>query len=106
MDKLEQAIYKIRDLVKSLKPGTVAGGRNMPSIKAPDATKSAVKPPKLSVKPPKLPGIDTESKVNPVKSAEQTQNKDIKDIKMKEAQSALKAKPLAKVDPETGQWSL
>ena len=106
MDNLEQIIHRIRDLVKSLKPGTVAGGRNMPTITQPTSNIKAPSSPKVSVKPPKMPGVSPESKVNPIKSAEQTQNKDIKDIKMKEAQSVLKIKPMVKVDSKTGQWSL
>lgn len=89
MDKLLEKLHEIK---KSLKPGTVAGGRNMPTIKTPMDNG-----PKINAKDgaQKLKGIAQGSKVNPVKSAEQTQNKDIKDMKMKEAQQALKVKPLA-----------
>jgi hypothetical protein len=48
----------------------------------------------------KLPGIKATSKKNPIKIAQQTQNKDIKDIKMKEAQESLK------INKSTGQWEL
>ena len=49
---------------------------------------------------PKLPGLAAQSKKNPVKVIEQIKNKDIKDQKMKEAQSNLK------INKSTGQWSL
>lgn len=104
MDKLLEMLGQIEELAKSLKPGTVAGGRNMPSIAA-----ATPKIPKPKV-PGKMPGIRPPSKVNPVKSAEQTQNKDVKDIKIKEAQSALKIKPIAKSEQikfsPNGQWSI
>lgn len=54
-----------------------------------------------------IPNIAQPSKKNPMKSAEQTQNKDIKDLKMKEAQAALKAKAPQMIKFEkNGQWSL
>lgn len=112
MESLVKKLLQIKDLCKMLKPKTVDGGRNMPTMD------SLSKPP--SVKPPaapKLPGTAEPSKVNPVKSAEQIQNKDIKDIKMKEAQSALSAKPKNLTKQEyaegkhitfhkNGQWSI
>lgn len=54
-----------------------------------------------------IPNVAPQSKKNPLKSAEQTQNKDIKDLKMKEAQAALKAKAPQMIKFEkNGQWSL
>lgn len=54
-----------------------------------------------------IPNVAPKSKKNPLKSAEQTQNKDIKDLKMKEAQAALKTKAPQMVKFEkNGQWSL
>jgi len=54
-----------------------------------------------------IPGVKQPSKVNPINSAEQTQNKDIKDMKMKEAQAAMgkKAPQMIKFE-KNGQWSL
>jgi hypothetical protein len=52
-----------------------------------------------------MPGIKQASKKDPMKSAEQTQNKDIKDIKLKEAQSVLKKPEMVKFE-KNGQWSL
>ena len=45
------------------------------------------------------------SKKNPMKQAEQTQNKDIKDIKMKEAQAQMKGPEMVKFD-SNGQWNM
>ena len=88
MDKL---LAKLHEIKKSLKPGTVEGGRNMPTIKTPFDNGPKTN---STTGTQKLKGIGPGSKVNPVKQAEQVQNQDIKDIKMKEAQAALKVKPL------------
>jgi hypothetical protein len=107
MNKVLDMLGELEELVKNLKPGTVEGGRAMPSIKAATPTPKLPKP---TTSTPKIPGVRPPSKVNPVKSAQQTQNKDIKDIKLKEAQSALAAKPMAKSETvsfnENGQWSI
>jgi len=81
---------KIEKLLKALKTQTT-----LPSIKMPEA-----KVPKAKASLPKAPDLQQGSKKNPVKVAEQTQNKDIKDVKMKEAQEHLK------INKSTGQWSL
>lgn len=88
MSDLEKVFDRVIDLLKGLKPGTVAGGRDMPSIKMSPATK--ITPPSTN----KISGIKPGNQKNPVKQAQQIQNKDIKDNKMKEAQAALNAKPI------------
>lgn len=52
-------------------------------------------------------GITQPSKKNPLKQAQQTQNKDIKDIKMKEAQAKLSINKgeVLRIDPR-GQWTI
>lgn len=87
MSDLDKVFDRVLDLLKGLKPGTVAGGRAMPSIKQPSVTGGVQAPNKIS-------GVSQSSQKSPVKSAEQIQNADIKDQKMKDAQSALKVKPL------------
>ena len=67
----------------------------LPSIKMPKLSLTGVKSNST-----KIPGINQASKKNPVKSAEQISNKDIKDIKLREAQDQLK------INKSTGQWSL
>lgn len=81
---------KIENLLKALKVQT-----SLPSIKSPE-----VKLPSVSSKQPKIPGVQQGAKKNPTKVAEQTQNKDIKDVKLKEAQEHLK------INKSTGQWNL
>ena len=81
-------LNKIEKLLKSLQA-------TLPSIKS-----STIKLPKVSTSQPKIPGVQQGSKKNPVKIAEQTQNKDIKDVKMKEAQEHFK------INKSTGQWSI
>jgi len=84
-------------------PGSVKAGAVLPSVNTlvpkPGNNSNASKM--------KMPGVNQPSKKNPLKSIEQTQNKDIKDLKMKEAQSALKAKAPEMIKFEkNGQWSL
>lgn len=94
MDSLIKAFDDILDLLKGIKPGTVAGGRDMPSLSMP---KASVKPP-VQNSSTKISSVKPPSQKNPVKQAQQIQNKDIKDIKMREAQSALKLKGVEKAD--------
>ncbi len=109
-DKISKKSIKERleDLKKAMNqkglggPGSVKAGAVLPSInKLPKPGNNS-----LSSKMG-MPGIKQGSKKNPIKSAEQTQNKDIKDLKMKEAQNALKAKAPEMVKFEkNGQWSI
>ena len=80
---------KMEDLLKALKAQAT-----LPTIKSPEVKLPQVK------SQLKAPGIQQGSKKNPLKVAEQTQNKDVKDIKMKEAQDHLK------INKSTGQWKL
>jgi len=81
---------KLETLLKALKNQSI-----LPSIKTTDSSI-----PKINSPQSKIPGVSQGSKKNPIKVAEQTQNKDIKDIKMKEAQQQFK------INKSTGQWSL
>lgn len=82
---------KLEELLKALKAQSI-----LPSIK----TKTAPSPKVAAAKPIKLPGLTPTNQKNPVKQAEQTQNKDIKDMKMREAQEKLA------INKSSGQWSL
>lgn len=100
MDKLQDKLLKLKEtLEKGMKNGGIGGqgsvkaGAVLPSIskpKAPGSTNSST---------PSVGQAPT-SKKNPVKQAEQIQNKDIKDRKLQEAQSALKGPQLSKEDLE------
>ena len=65
--------------------GSIKSGASLPFREKPIKTNNNSLASKV-----KIPGISQKSKKNPVNVAEQTHNKDIKDIKMKEAQAALK----------------
>lgn len=79
----------IEELLKALKEQV------LPSVKAPE-----VKLPSVKSKQTKIPGVEQGSKKNPFKVLQQIKNKDVKDIKMKEAQEQLN------INKSTGQWSL
>lgn len=110
MDKLQDKLLKLKEtLQKGMNnagiggPGSVKLGAVLPSIKR---VTSAGKPAGNNSATPST-GIKQPSKKNPLKSAEQTQNKDIKDLKMKEAQAQMKAKAPEMIKFEkNGQWSL
>ena len=87
-------LNKLEELLKILRTQTAS---LLPSIKMPKPKSLSNGPSRLA---PKLPGLPAANKKNPIKSAQQTQNPDIKDIKMKEAQEHLK------INKSTGQWSL
>lgn len=107
------SIESIRKKLEELKKGMRNAG-----IGGKGAVKAGATLPSINNKMPKpghnslstkigIPGVGQSSKKNPVKSAEQTQNKDIKDMKMKEAQAALKAKAPEMIKFEkNGQWSI
>lgn len=108
MDSLEDKLLKLKEVLeKGMKnggiggPGAVKLGAMLPSVK--DVT-SAGKPAGNNSATPSI-GIKQPKKKNAKKQAEQTQNKDIKDIKMKEAQDALKNSEVVKFE-KNGQWSL
>lgn len=83
-------LEKIEKLLKAIKAQVV-----LPSISLPK-----VETPKLKTPGTKMLGIIQPTKKNPVNVAQQVQNKDIKDIKLKEAQEHLK------INKSTGQWSI
>lgn len=107
-DNLEKKLKELKELLeKNMSnkglggPGSIKAGAVLPSINTmtPKVGNNSKTP---SVNPAQP------SKKNPVKQAEQVQNKDIKDIKMKEAQATLalkKDEEVIKFD-ENGQWSL
>lgn len=123
MSSLEDKLLKLKEILeKGMKNGGIGGpgavkikGAILPSINnlVPKVGNNSATP---SI------GISQESKKNPIKQAQQTQNKDIKDIKMKEAQATLALKkdevaPDGSNNRETyekefvkfddnGQWSL
>ena len=82
-------------------PGSIKAGAVLPSINT--------MVPKVgnNSKTPSVNPVQS-SKKNPIKQAQQIQNKDIKDIKMKEAQAAFKINKSEEVVKfnENGQWSL
>lgn len=98
---------RLEELKKAMKqgglggPGSIKAGAVLPSInKLPKPGNNSLAS-KIGI-----PSVGQASKKNPIKSAEQTQNKDIKDLKMKEAQAAMKAKAPEMVKFEkNGQWS-
>lgn len=108
METLKDKLLKLKEnLTKGMNnrgiggKGSVKLGAILPSIKSVTTTKKKTG----NNSSTKSTGISQPSKVNPIKSAEQTQNKDIKDVKMKEAQIAMKGSPMVKFD-DNGQWSL
>jgi len=108
MDELKDKLLKLKEgLAKAMKQGGIGGkgavklGAILPTIKS---VTTAGKPGGNNSKTPSL-GITQPSKKNPVKQAEQIQNKDLKDIKMKDAQAQIKAQPMVKFE-KNGQWSI
>jgi len=108
MNKLKDKLLKLKEgLSKAMKQGGIGGkgavklGAILPSIKR---VTSAGKAGGNNSKTPNL-GITQPSKKNPIKQAEQTQNKDLKDIKMADAKSKVKSMDVVKFDAN-GQWSL
>lgn len=108
MSSLKDKLLKIKEILeKGMKnggiggPGSVKSGASLPSLPKVGSTNNNSATASVGVAP--------KSKKNPIKSAEQTQNKDIKDIKMKEAQAAMSTQAIKsemiKFD-EHGQWSL
>ncbi|CAB4124709.1 hypothetical protein UFOVP53_24 [uncultured Caudovirales phage] len=109
MDKLEENLLEIKDLLeKGMNnagiggPGAVKGGAVLPSIS------KLPKPGNISTAGKvKIPGQASATKKNPINVAEQTHNKDIKDIKMKEAHANLVMQKSDEVSiADNGQWSL
>jgi hypothetical protein len=98
MEELEKKLKRLKELLeKGMQnagiggPGSVKAGMVLPSIS------KLPKPGHTSVAGKvKIPNATPATKKNPIKSAEQTHNKDIKDIKMKEAHAQLKIKPMEK----------
>lgn len=106
---MEELIKKLNKLKELLEKGMNNAGLGGPgSVKAGKVLPSMPKLPKpgnnsLAGKV-KIPNVAPASKVNPIKSAEQTQNKDIKDLKMKEAQAHFSKEELTV--KKNGQWEL
>lgn len=98
MDELEKKLRDLKELLEKGMNNTGLGGAG--------SVKSGLVLPTLSKLPKaghtsnagqvKIPNVTPATKKSPVKSAEQTQNKDIKDLKMKEAQAQLAVKPMTK----------
>ncbi len=110
LDKIKDILQKAKvlgkiqlELEKGMKnsglggPGSVKRGLVKPSLPKLSKPGNNSATPSLGIKQP--------SKKNPIKSAEQTQNKDIKDIKMKEAKQQLVQPEMVKFE-KNGQWSL
>jgi hypothetical protein len=109
---MEDLVKKLKELKELLEKGmNNAGLGGMGSVKAGAVLPSISKLPKpgnnsLAGKV-KIPNPAPVSQKDPIKSAQQTQNKDIKDLKMKEAHAQLKAKPIEKLTiQKSGQWTL
>lgn len=109
MDKLEAKLLELKELLeKSMNnigvggAGKIKAGAVLPSIN------KLPKPGHVSVAGAvKIPGQAAAPKKNPLNVAEQTHNKDIKDIRMKEAQAELAMKKNDEVTfAKNGQWSL
>lgn len=112
---MEDLIKKLKELKDSLEKGM-----NNVGLGGLGSVKSGVVLPTISKLPKpgnnslagkvKIPNTTPTTKKNPIKSAEQTQNKDIKDLKMKEAQAQLVMKPMVKQEQlsieKNGQWKL
>lgn len=95
LSKTEEIKLRLEELKKAAGlggiggPGAIKAGASLPGIKTPSSTVS-----NMSSTP--STGTKQASTKNPMKQAEQTQNKDIKDIKLKEAQAALASPSMQK----------
>lgn len=94
MEELEKKLQELREMLEKGMKNSGIGG--VGSVKAGAVLPSISKMPKpgnnSNAGKVKMPGIAQPSKKDPIASAEQIQNKDIKDLKMKEAQAALSMK--------------
>jgi hypothetical protein len=94
MSNLEDKLLELKELLEKGMKNSGLGG--VGSVKAGAVLPSISKMPKpgnaSQAGAVGIPGQASASKVNPIKSAEQTHNKDIKDIKMKEAHAQLAMK--------------
>jgi hypothetical protein len=106
LKKTQEIREKLEEFKKAMKqgglggPGSVKAGAMLPSMpKMPKPGHNSI------ASSTGIPGIKQPSKKNPIKSAEQTQNPDIKDMKMREAQEMLTKPSVLKFD-DNGQWSL
>lgn len=110
MDKLKDKLLKLKEeLVKSMNNAGIGGpgavkrlGAILPSVKA---VTTAGKKTGNNSSTPSL-GIKQPSKKNPIKQAEQIQNSDIKDRKMKEAKADMNVGPEKLKLSKNGQWSI
>lgn len=101
--KCEDILNKLKELKKGMDNsglgglGSVKAGMSRPTMpKLPKPGNNSATP-SVNVAQP--------SKKNPMKVAEQTHNKDIKDIKMKEAQAQMKGPEMVKFE-KNGQWKI
>ena len=109
MDKLEENLLKIKDLLEKAMnnsgiggTGAIKGGAVLPSISKLPKPGNASTAGKV-----KIPGVANPGKKNPINVAEQTHNKDIKDIRMKEAHATVVMQKSDEVSfADNGQWSL
>ena len=106
MESLKDKLLKLKEVLSKGMQNAGIGGKG--SVKSGAVLPSISKLPKPgnNSATPSI-GISQPSKKDPMKQAEQTQNKDIKDIKMKEAQAKLnlKKEEVVKFD-SNGQWSI
>jgi hypothetical protein len=90
--EFDKQIEELEELLKGMKS---LQAPVLPSISS--VSNKPLKPLKNAVK---MPQAAPKSNKNPVKQAEQVQNKDIKDMSMREAREKLK------VNKATGQWEI
>lgn len=105
INKLENLENKITNLKKAMNNSGIGG---VGSVKAGAVLPNKVpKGPKIGhnslASKVKIPSVTNQSKKDPMRSIQQIQNKDIKDLKMKEAAAALV--PVVKFE-KNGQWSI
>ena len=112
-----QHIEKEHPLVPHTPKPELKKGMNNAGIGGPGAIKAGAVLPSISKLPKpgnistagkvKIPGQANPGKKNPINVAEQTHNKDIKDIRMKEAHANLVMQKSGEVSfANNGQWSL
>lgn len=98
MEELEKKLLQLKELLEKGMQNSGIGGTG--AVKAGMVLPTLSKLPKAgnasTAGQVKIPGQTAATKKSPVKSAEQTQNKDIKDLKMKEAHAQLAIKPMQK----------
>lgn len=112
MDSLREKLLELKKSLEEIGSG-LHKGMNNSGLGGAGSVKAGAVLPNITMLPKKghnslsskikMPSVAPSSKKNPIKSAEQIQDKDIKDMKMKEAKSSLVdvVKTL-----QNGQWTL